>query len=94
MIVFFLKKDMVKIDEKPLWRRYKYSLLVILLFLSGTLFLPCALLKDMLPISDSEELIHAINNMMASPLGVIGICLLGPVAEEIVFRGGTVFVAE
>lgn len=87
VLVFFLKTDLAKIDERMLWRRHQYSLLVILLFLSGTLFLPCAMLKDMLPISDSEELVHAINNMMASPWGIIGICLLGPVAEEIVFRG-------
>lgn len=40
-----------------------------------------------LPIPEDPEIMETLTQMMKNPLGVLSICLIGPLAEEVVFRG-------
>lgn len=87
-VALFLKKDFAKVSDWCLRGKNKYGLLAISFALSCTLFVLISLLDELFPFTNSIGLTHhAINDMMASTLGIIGICLSGPLAEEIVFRG-------
>ena len=40
-----------------------------------------------LPIPDDLEISNMLAQLMTNPLGLLGICLIGPLAEEVFFRG-------
>ena len=40
-----------------------------------------------LPIPEDPEIMETLEQMMKNPFGVLSICLIGPLAEEVVFRG-------
>ena len=40
-----------------------------------------------LPIPEDPEVLETLMQMMKNPIGLISVCLLGPLAEEVIFRG-------
>ena len=40
-----------------------------------------------LPIPENPELIETLMQMMTNPIGLISVCLIGPLTEEVIFRG-------
>lgn len=67
-------------------------------FSSKKLYLSCivgaigCLLFDLmaefyLPIPENPELLETLMQMMTNPIGLISVCLIGPLTEEVIFRG-------
>ena len=40
-----------------------------------------------LPIPENPEVIETLMQMMTNPIGLISVCLIGPLTEEVIFRG-------
>ena len=70
--------------DKPSYN-YKQLYLGAALACLGCLVL-ALLIQMIVPFPDAEE-IDVLDDMMTNPLGLLGICILAPLAEESVFRG-------
>ena len=40
-----------------------------------------------LPLPDESDVMETLMQMMKNPIGILSICLIGPLAEEVIFRG-------
>ena len=40
-----------------------------------------------LPIPEDPEIMETLKQMMSNPVGIISVCVLGPISEEVIFRG-------
>ena len=40
-----------------------------------------------LPIPDDPEIMETLMQMMKNPIGILSVCLIGPIAEEVILRG-------
>lgn len=40
-----------------------------------------------LPLPEDPELMETLMQMMQNPIGILSVCLIGPLAEEVIFRG-------
>lgn len=90
-IAIFLGKRYVKLKQghlakSNLWKTVIFALLIAW----GWMFVELALLEltgfDKL-FPNEEEGFTTIGNIMAGPLGIIAVGILGPITEEIAFRG-------
>lgn len=67
---------------------YDYKKLYLGAFLGCLGCLMLALLIQMvIPFPDAESVEYSLSSMMKNPLGILAVCLIGPMAEETVFRG-------